>query len=147
MPISNSGYFRAIERVGAITLRPVLGGLHHQYCRIRFSAHTAHAEALHPWARGVPPTSTLYPPFTMQLPVTRSAIVRKALTKSSLRVENLERSMAQAMAASARVDAEVSTVAPCFRRCVKQASTRNDFRSCAFRTHAATAVSRQRLDC
>jgi transposase InsO family protein len=25
---------RAIERVGAITSRPVLGGLHHQYCRI-----------------------------------------------------------------------------------------------------------------
>ena len=25
---------RAIERVGAITSRPFLGGLHHQYCRI-----------------------------------------------------------------------------------------------------------------
>jgi hypothetical protein len=25
---------RAIERVGAITSQPVLGGLHHQYCRI-----------------------------------------------------------------------------------------------------------------
>jgi transposase InsO family protein len=25
---------RAIERVGAIASRPVLGGLHHQYCRI-----------------------------------------------------------------------------------------------------------------
>jgi hypothetical protein len=27
-------FHRAIERVGAITSRPVLGGLHHQYCRI-----------------------------------------------------------------------------------------------------------------
>ena len=25
---------RAVEPVGAITSRPVLGGLHHQYCRI-----------------------------------------------------------------------------------------------------------------
>jgi hypothetical protein len=25
---------RAIERLGAIVSRPVLGGLHHQYCRI-----------------------------------------------------------------------------------------------------------------
>jgi transposase InsO family protein len=25
---------RAIERLGVITSRPVLGGLHHQYCRI-----------------------------------------------------------------------------------------------------------------
>ena len=25
---------REIERVGAVTSRPVLGGLHHQYCRI-----------------------------------------------------------------------------------------------------------------
>ena len=25
---------RAIERLGAITSQPVLGGLHHQYCRI-----------------------------------------------------------------------------------------------------------------
>jgi hypothetical protein len=25
---------RAVERLGVITSRPVLGGLHHQYCRI-----------------------------------------------------------------------------------------------------------------
>src|ERR1700716_2851612 len=31
---------RAIERLGAVVSRPVLGGLHHQYCRIQFSAHT-----------------------------------------------------------------------------------------------------------
>jgi hypothetical protein len=27
-------FHRVIERVGAVTSRPVLGGLHHQYCRI-----------------------------------------------------------------------------------------------------------------
>jgi transposase InsO family protein len=27
-------FHRAIERVGAITSQPVLGGLHYQYCRI-----------------------------------------------------------------------------------------------------------------
>jgi hypothetical protein len=32
-------FHRAIERLGAITSRPVLGGLHHQYCRARLSAH------------------------------------------------------------------------------------------------------------
>jgi hypothetical protein len=31
---------RAIERLGAVVSRPVLGGLHHQYCRIQYSAHT-----------------------------------------------------------------------------------------------------------
>src|SRR5882762_4988007 len=31
---------REIERLGAVVSRPVLGGLHHQYCRIQFSAHT-----------------------------------------------------------------------------------------------------------
>ena len=30
---------RAIERLGAVVSRPVLGGLHHQYCRTYFSAH------------------------------------------------------------------------------------------------------------
>jgi hypothetical protein len=27
-------FHRAIQRIGAITSQPVLGGLHHQYCRI-----------------------------------------------------------------------------------------------------------------
>jgi hypothetical protein len=27
-------FHRAIQRFGAITSQPVLGGLHHQYCRI-----------------------------------------------------------------------------------------------------------------
>ena len=33
-------FHRAIQRLGAITSQPVLGGLHHQYCRIQISAHT-----------------------------------------------------------------------------------------------------------
>ena len=33
-------YYRAIERLGAITSHQILGGLHHQYCRIKFSVHT-----------------------------------------------------------------------------------------------------------
>ena len=32
-------FHRAIQRLGAITSQPVLGRLHHQYCRIWFSAH------------------------------------------------------------------------------------------------------------
>jgi Integrase core domain len=34
---------RAIERLGVITSRPVLRGLHHQYCRILFSVHRSMA--------------------------------------------------------------------------------------------------------
>jgi hypothetical protein len=30
----NAPFHRAIERLGAITSYPVLGGLHHEYCRI-----------------------------------------------------------------------------------------------------------------
>jgi hypothetical protein len=33
-------FHRGIERLGAITSHPILGGLHHQYCRIKFSVHT-----------------------------------------------------------------------------------------------------------
>src|SRR5262249_7578192 len=33
-------FHRAIERFGVITSQPVLGGLHHQYCRILFSRRT-----------------------------------------------------------------------------------------------------------
>src|ERR1019366_3664819 len=33
-------FHRAIERLGPITSHPILGGLHHQYCRIQFSVHT-----------------------------------------------------------------------------------------------------------
>ena len=33
-------FHRAIERLGAITSHPILGGLHHQYCRISiFGTH------------------------------------------------------------------------------------------------------------
>jgi hypothetical protein len=34
-------FSRAVEHLGVITSRPVLGGFHHQYCRIGFSVHTA----------------------------------------------------------------------------------------------------------
>ena len=40
-------FSRAIERLGVITSRPVLGGLHHQYCRIRFSVHTGILGSMH----------------------------------------------------------------------------------------------------
>jgi hypothetical protein len=33
-------FHRTIERLGAITSHPILGGLHHQYCRIQFLVHT-----------------------------------------------------------------------------------------------------------
>jgi len=38
-------FHRAIDRVGAITPRPVLGGLHHQYCRTDFR-HTQGLESI-----------------------------------------------------------------------------------------------------
>jgi len=41
-------FHRATERLGVITSRPVLGGLHHQYCRIWFSAHTGPQSRI-PW--------------------------------------------------------------------------------------------------
>ena len=31
---NDAPFHRAIERLGAITSHPVLGGLHHEYCRI-----------------------------------------------------------------------------------------------------------------
>jgi hypothetical protein len=33
-PDKDASFHRAIERLGVITSQPVLGGLHHQYCRI-----------------------------------------------------------------------------------------------------------------
>jgi hypothetical protein len=33
-PNKDAPFHRAIERLGVITSQPVLGGLHHQYCRI-----------------------------------------------------------------------------------------------------------------
>jgi hypothetical protein len=30
----DASFHRAIQRLGVITSQPVLGGLHHQYCRI-----------------------------------------------------------------------------------------------------------------
>src|SRR3981081_4667215 len=33
-------FHRTIQRMGAITSQPALGGLHHQYCRIEFSVNT-----------------------------------------------------------------------------------------------------------
>ena len=32
--VKDAPLHRAIERLGAVISRPVLGGLHHQYCRI-----------------------------------------------------------------------------------------------------------------
>jgi hypothetical protein len=32
--LKDAPFHRAIERLGVITSRPILGGLHHQYCRI-----------------------------------------------------------------------------------------------------------------
>ena len=37
---------RVVERLGTITSRPLLGGLHHQHCRIQFSLHTACDQSL-----------------------------------------------------------------------------------------------------
>ena len=34
LPDKDAPFHRAIQRLGAITSQPVLGGLHHQYCRI-----------------------------------------------------------------------------------------------------------------
>ena len=30
---------RPVQRFGQVTAKPILGGLHHQYCRIELSAH------------------------------------------------------------------------------------------------------------
>src|SRR6266478_9985464 len=40
---------RAIQHVGRIVSAPVLGGLHHHYCRIQFSVHTARARETPPF--------------------------------------------------------------------------------------------------
>ena len=32
--------YRAIQHMGCIISAPILGGLHHRYCRIKFSVHT-----------------------------------------------------------------------------------------------------------
>jgi transposase InsO family protein len=40
---NDAPFQRTVQRLGAITSQPVLGGLHHQYCRISFSVHTDQA--------------------------------------------------------------------------------------------------------
>jgi transposase InsO family protein len=45
-------FSRAVEYLGVITSRPVLGGLHHQYCRIWFSVHTGRIPDKHAWPHG-----------------------------------------------------------------------------------------------
>ena len=46
-------FHRAIERIGAIKSHTVLGGLHHQYCRINFwytqDVRAAAVPKLHSW--------------------------------------------------------------------------------------------------
>jgi hypothetical protein len=39
---------RPVQRFGIIATRPILGGLHHQYCRMQFLAGTAGSNGAHP---------------------------------------------------------------------------------------------------